>query len=346
MAGTEKHSQARIASEEILRIVIQKMAAHPAAFTPHAYAVWYEYVQGVNAALSAEMDGLLGGQQHINDAAIEHLFESHVSEFKQDINRILREDMKQMLNKLIEITQATHTQTKSFGNSLQEYGNQLRTNPGSLILDELIARMASDTKSMQGSVTNLHSELEHSKEEVGKLQKALESARKEALIDPLTSIYNRRGFEIQVRKMFADSGLMEKGACMLMVDIDHFKQINDSYGHLFGDKVIRTLANTLKSLVKGQDCVARMGGEEFAVMLPGTALAGASTVAEHIRATIEQGKIRHLNSDVETSSITISIGIAPYQSGSTLEEWLDCADKALYISKQKGRNRVTVFQAT
>jgi diguanylate cyclase len=192
---------------------------------------------------------------------------------------------------------------------------------------------------------SLHTELEHSRAEVGKLQNALESARKEALIDPLTGIYNRRGFAVQVQKMFGDSELMKKGACMLMVDIDHFKGINDSYGHLFGDKVIRTIAGTIKSMVKGQDCVARMGGEEFAVMLPGTPLTGASTVAEQIRATVEQGRIRHANSDSELSGITVSVGISQYGDDFTLEEWLDRADKALYLSKQHGRNRVTVHDA-
>jgi diguanylate cyclase len=193
-------------------------------------------------------------------------------------------------------------------------------------------------------MTHLHSELKHSKKEVGKLQKALESARQEALIDPLTNIYNRRGFEIEVQNMLADSASMSKGACMLMVDIDHFKNINDTYGHLFGDKVLRTLANTLKSLVKGQDCVARLGGEEFAVLLPRTELKGALSIAENIRETIEQSRIRHLYSETASSGITISIGIAAYTSGSNLVEWLDCADKALYISKQRGRNRVTTYE--
>ena len=344
----EKYSQGRVASEEILRIVIQRMAAHPAAFTPHTYAVWYEFIKGVNPGLITDMDKLLASGLQLDDVTIEHLFESHVSEFKQDINRILREDMRQMLTQLINITTETGKQTRAFGNNLHDYGKQLSAKPGSPVLDDLIARMASDAKSMQGSMHNLHVELEHSKEEVGKLQKALESARKEALIDPLTSIYNRRGFELQVQRMFANSDLMSKGASMLMVDIDNFKTVNDTYGHLFGDKVIRTLANTLKSLVKGQDCVARMGGEEFAVMLPGTPLAGACTVAEHIRETIAQGRIRHSTSDSDdrTSAITVSVGIASYHSGNSLEEWLDCADKALYISKEKGRNRVTVYGAS
>lgn len=340
----ENYSQERKASEEILRLVIQRMADHPAAFTPHTYAVWYEYVLGINPDLNAEMDRLMGNNQKLGDDAIEQLYAYHVSEFKQGINRLLREDVKQMLNKLIDITEETDKHTQLFSDRLQSYGDQLRANPTSTLLDELIARMSSETKIMHGSMAHLHSELKHSKKEVGKLQKALESARQEALIDPLTNIYNRRGFEIQAQNMLADSTLMSIGACMLMVDIDHFKNINDTYGHLFGDKVLRTLANTLKSMIKGQDCVARLGGEEFAVLLPRTELKGALSIAENIRETIEQSRIRHLYSETASSGITISIGIAAYFGGSNLVEWLDCADKALYLSKQRGRNRVTVYE--
>ena len=176
------------------------------------------------------------------------------------------------------------------------------------------------------------------------LQQALESARREALIDPLTGVYNRRGFEIQASKMLADDSLPSKGLSLLMVDIDNFKNINDSYGHVFGDRVISTMANTLKSKVKGQDSVARMGGEEFVILLPETTLPGATALAEQIRARIEQGKIRRPNSQEQVGSITVSIGVAAYQGGETLEEWLDRADQALYLSKQSGRNKVSVHQ--
>ncbi|MEO6976683.1 MAG: GGDEF domain-containing protein [Gallionella sp.] len=340
-----EYSHDRKESEEILRMIIQRMAAHPAAFTPHTYAVWYEFLIGTNPALSTEMDRLLENNVQLSDVAIEQLYENHVSEFKQDLNRILREDMKQMLNNLINITAETKVHAEAFENNLQSYGNQLLTKPGLAILDELITKMTSDTKSMRGSMTNLHSELVQSKEEVGNLQIALESARKEALIDPLTNIYNRRGYEMQVQMMFDNTDLMQKGACMLFVDIDHFKKINDTYGHVFGDKVLRIIANTLKSMVKGQDCVARIGGEEFAILLPGTELNGARAVAENIRASIENGKIRHGKSSETISRITVSIGMAAYTNGSTLTEWMDIADKALYISKKNGRNQVTVYAA-
>jgi diguanylate cyclase len=112
---------------------------------------------------------------------------------------------------------------------------------------------------------------------------------------------------------------------------------------LFGDKIIRAIAETLKSKVRGQDSVARMGGEEFAVLLTETDMSGARVVGESIRQSIERGKVRRLDNQDQISGITISVGVSCYKQGKKIDEMLDQADKALYVSKQQGRNRTTEF---
>jgi diguanylate cyclase len=340
-----KYIQKREASEELLRLTIQRMAPQPAAFSPHTYTVWYEYILGINPRLNADIDRLLEDKRKIDDDAIARLYQRYIADERQEeVTRILREDVRHLLGKLIALTRDTDNKAQLYGSNLQSFGKQLLSLPDTDSLNDLIDQMVSDTNTMHGSMDKLHRELEHSRDEVGNLQKELESARREALIDPLTGIYNRRGFEIQANKMIADGEIADKGLCLLMVDIDHFKKINDTYGHVLGDRVIRTMANTLKSKVKGQDSVARLGGEEFVVLLPETSPQGALTVAEHIRASIEHGKIRRPNSQDTIASITVSVGIAVYQAGETLEDWLDHADKALYASKQGGRNKVTAYE--
>lgn len=340
-----RYTQERGASEEMLRLVIQRMAAQPAAFTPHTYAVWYEYILGINHRLNLELDRLQAEDREIDDDAIFRLFKRYVSDDRQqEINRLLREDIKQLLSRLINLTGDTDKKAILYGDNLQAYGEQLLTKPDPDTLNQLIDIMVNDTHSMHGSMIKLHHELEHSKEEVGNLQQELESARREALIDPLTGVYNRRGLEIQAQKLLVDGISVSRGLSLLMVDIDNFKNINDTYGHVFGDRVISTMAGTLKSKVKGQDTVARMGGEEFVILLPETSLEGATTLAEQIRQRIEQGKIRRPNSKDQVGRITVSIGIAAFREGETLEEWLDRADKALYSSKQGGRNRVSAYE--
>jgi diguanylate cyclase len=338
-----KYEQDRNASGEILRLIIHKMREHPAAFTPLNYAVWYEFTTGINPALSEAMGKLLDGGDKLDDDIIEKLYIKYVSECNMDVQRVLREDIQQLLGKVAGFTEVTDQQAHQFGNSLQTYGDTLKQNPDASMLGALINDMSGDTDKMRDSMQNLQSELEASKQQVEQLHQELQSARGEALTDPLTSILNRRGFETRAMQTFADQETLDKGLCILMFDIDHFKKINDTYGHLFGDKVIRAVAATLKSKVRGEDSVARLGGEEFAVMLPETDIAGARVVAEHVRQSIERGKIRRLDTQEQIGGITLSVGIAAYTSGTSVTNLLDQADKALYISKKTGRNKTTVY---
>ena len=338
-----RYEQDRNASGEILRLLIQKMAAHPAAFTPLNYTVWYEYVTGINPALSKALNALLESGRQIDDETIEKLHSDHISEIKTDEQR---ESLQKLLGKIAGFTAETDKQASQFGNSLQAYGDTLKQNLDAPKLDALINNIAGDTNKMRGSMQSLQKELEVSKQQIEQLNKELDSARGEALIDPLTGIFNRRGFEGASKKSFEDPAVLAKGVCLLMIDIDHFKKINDTYGHLFGDKIIRAIADTVKSKVRGQDSVARLGGEEFAVLLTETNIAGAKIVAENVRQSIERGKVRRLDSQEQIGGITISIGVTTYSSGKNIVDLLDQADKALYTSKQQGRNRTTVFAET
>ncbi|OIR07715.1 diguanylate cyclase VdcA [mine drainage metagenome] len=338
-----KYEHDRHASEEILRLLIQKMAEHPAAFTPQNYAVWYEYVTGINPALSETITRQLDNGERLDDATIEGLYLKYVSECNMDVEWALREDIRQLLRKLAESTKETDDQAHRFDTSLHAYGDTLKQNPDPARLVDLIKNMADDTSRMIGSMQDLQSELAASKQKVDKLHLELQSARGEALIDPLTGILNRRGFENSAKIALSNQAALGSGICLLMVDIDHFKTINDTYGHLFGDKVIRAVANTLKSKVRGQDSVGRMGGEEFALLLAETDISGALTVAENMRKTVEGCQIHRVDAQEKIGGITISIGVAECTSGDSLLDLLGHADKALYVSKKQGRNRTTVY---
>ena len=338
-----RYEQGRDASGEVLRLVIQKMAAHPSSFTPWAYAVWFEHLAGINPALSDALEQSLDSGTKLDDEAIEKLYAEYVSECNLDIHKLLRQDLQKILGKLAGFTEETDRQATGFGDNLQSYGEKLKQNLDESALGSLIGEMVEDTENMRGSVLNLQNQLEQSQQEVEKLHRELESAKGEAMIDPMTGILNRRGFEKAASRILDESASSGKEICLLMVDIDHFKKINDTYGHLVGDKVIRAVAEMLKSKVKGQDSVARLGGEEFAVLLPETPAAGAFAVAEHIRKSIEIGKIRRIDSQETIGAVTVSIGIASLIPDEGINQLLNQADQALYASKTRGRNRTTIY---
>ncbi|WP_141734341.1 GGDEF domain-containing protein [Oligoflexus tunisiensis] len=170
------------------------------------------------------------------------------------------------------------------------------------------------------------------------LQSELQMVQSQLQLDGMTHVYNRATFDQQIRKTAQFSFLTGQKSCLIMFDIDHFKKINDSYGHPAGDAVITAFARTLtQSFPRKTDFVARYGGEEFAVLLQGTDLNEGQDLALRLLGRVRTLKISHNDQDL---AITVSAGVALFQVGESVEQWLKRADKALYDAKQQGRDRL------
>jgi diguanylate cyclase (GGDEF)-like protein len=161
-----------------------------------------------------------------------------------------------------------------------------------------------------------------------------------AAIDPLTNLYNRRQFETLARAELARCHRYMRPCSFLMIDVDHFKHVNDTYGHEMGDWVLKVVAGILTSAQRDADVVARVGGEEFVVMLPETTAEAAKMVAERIRSTVFANALIIGESKLV---LTVSLGVSEATASSPgIEAVLRDADRALYEAKQMGRNRVRV----
>lgn len=161
-----------------------------------------------------------------------------------------------------------------------------------------------------------------------------------ASIDGLTGLFNHRMFQEYLRSEMERAARYKRSLSLLMFDIDFFKKFNDKYGHPVGDEVLRMVSNTIKKLIRVSDKAFRYGGEEFCILLPETSAPNGSIFAERLRKTIESNK-----SVQGGLSVTISIGIAEFNKNETAENLIDRADKALYVSKEGGRNRVTISKS-
>jgi diguanylate cyclase (GGDEF)-like protein len=180
---------------------------------------------------------------------------------------------------------------------------------------------------------------------IGRLLSELEEKNRElqelAYYDPLTGLPNRRFFFEHASLIFEEVKRYEKPLSLLVMDIDYFKKINDNYGHDVGDLVLKTFADVLRGIVRKSDICARLGGEEFVVLLPNTDLEGARVLAERIRATVAKNPVEY---DSTVILFTVSIGVAQYRKGmQNIDELIEEADIALYRAKEGGRNRVEVF---
>jgi len=334
---SRKYSDSPVRSAEILRLALPQMTRQAAAVHPMSYAVWYEHCSGRNAALSAEIARLTADNAVLDDETTTRLYFEHVADVDEQAAHEVAEGFRRVLTDMSDSAKAAGAQTDQFGNSLSRFSTQVQSGavPDAAALRDVMAH----TAQMQDAVGQLKGRLDQSQREIELLRSEIEHARNEALVDALTGLPNRRAFDQRLALAVNDP---DSGASLLLTDIDHFKKINDSFGHLFGDSVLRVVAQALKGCVQEPQVAARVGGEEFAVLLPDMPLPGAQQLAEKIRTTIAASRIRRKDSHEPIGQVTVSLGVARRLPGESAEAWFERADQALYASKQAGRNRVTV----
>ncbi len=167
-----------------------------------------------------------------------------------------------------------------------------------------------------------------------------------ALQDPLTGLYNRRHFDERLSSELAAAQRHGRPVSVLMIDVDHFKTVNDEHGHLAGDEALKMVAFVIRGALRKEDVLARYGGEEFAVVARETALEGARALAERIRRAVERSSCAWQGSDLGVTvsiGVTVSVELTQFVAGRTEREVLEAADRALYLAKQGGRNRVVTI---
>lgn len=176
--------------------------------------------------------------------------------------------------------------------------------------------------------------------EVRELKKELEIARTKATLDPLTQLFNRAAFDEEIDKVARLGLLLGNEPCLLMVDLDRFKSINDGHGHPVGDLVLRTAAdNLVRHFLRKEDFVTRYGGEEFAIIVRDSSLEKVAQRAERSRLVLEQMAIE---TAAGTVRVTQSVGVAGFLVGEPVKDWIARADRALYRAKEAGRNRIEI----
>jgi diguanylate cyclase (GGDEF)-like protein len=160
------------------------------------------------------------------------------------------------------------------------------------------------------------------------------------MVDSLTGLANRRSLEESLHSELARAARFDDPVCVVLADLDDFKQVNDKYGHAAGDEVLKAFAQALRQTVREIDVAGRWGGEEFALVLPGTDAAGGAQLAKRVRAAIAGRQVKMPNGDL--CSVTASFGVAAFPESRELGEILAAADSALYAAKGDGKNRVVV----
>ncbi len=339
-----QYSQSKEKASEIASEALERIHSESLAPTPENYELWYVYYAELNPEVTRAIDILVANDQEINDERCREIHQRFLSESSEN------EKVKQAGDKIQETIKtvggavsSVKSATSQYNSALEEVAEKLDSKDIDLVdARSALENVVSSTRSMMETNEKLELELTKSTAAMMELQRDLDMVRKEALTDGLTNLANRKAFDAEIVRIMKQAEEQQEAFCLIMMDIDHFKSFNDSYGHQVGDQVLRLVAKTLFDGVKGRDMVARYGGEEFAIILTGADLEASKRVADSLRTAVANKEVINRNSGDKLGRITMSGGIAEYIFGEKLDDLIARADAALYTAKHNGRNQVTV----
>lgn len=325
---------------QIARVALPMASQHALPANPINYSVLYEYVGGQNPHLSQALDHLCQQSTQLTSEQIHSLYHSFICSTDEQA----LQEVRHALAAIVASTQGSLTQvdqqSQIYQQSLGSASEQLLHGNGTVSPVDIIANLIDETVRMQGISQALQDELAKTNDDLAQLRTEFKRVRQESLMDPLTGVQNRRAFDASLMECCQQARDKGEDLCLLMVDIDHFKKVNDAHGHVVGDAVLKWVSVAISDCVRGADILARYGGEEFALLLPATPMAGAERVADNICNKLRNRKCRPNDQVGDIGRVTVSVGVARFAVQESEREFVNRSDVALYRAKQSGRNRV------
>jgi diguanylate cyclase len=312
------------------------MSQHAVPPTPANFSVWFNYAMGATPALRKTIDILVANRQKFDSPTNHDLYVTYVNpRANSGVADDFPEQLRGVISSAREFLATAISDNRTQIETLGEVSSQYRTvNDPRAIIERLVNELSNATT----RASSLEANFLETSEELDKIRDSLKLAEQHSNTDALTGLANRRALEEFVRS--AQIAAMETGEplSILMIDIDHFKKFNDSFGHQVGDQVLRVVAKVLQESVREGDLATRYGGEELMAVLPGTPLDICADVAERIRRRISEARLTRRATGEEISSVTVSIGVAQFRLAESAETLIERCDRALYQAKRSGRN--------
>lgn len=335
MLHTDQPKQA----SEYLRQVIPLLSQQNLAPTPVNYAVFYSYISGSSKALNEVIENILSEKKSFDETMMSELYTKYINGFSTieqqgNIQRLLEKVMSEASDEIGHVNQGA----SKFDSTLNKHSTALSSIDDPQAAALIMQQLMQDTREMIKNNAQVQARMQETNEEIAIMKAELESVRAIAEKDSLTGLKNRGAFDKKVEQILNKDD--SNNTTLIMLDIDHFKRVNDNFGHLVGDRVIRYVSALLKQVIGKDHHIARYGGEEFAVIIKNKSAAEVLPLAEKIRGSMANSKLQRKGSGETIGQVTLSIGVTTLKSDDDAEAFIDRADQALYQAKQTGRNKV------
>jgi len=308
---------------------------------PNNFSIWYSYFSGDSPELKMTMDMLLDSDLEFSEEQNASVYQKFCSSPYEAVpSHLIAQKVEVELAAVMATLEQASRDRSDYGQTLENASGTLSTVKQTEDLKEIIGTVLAQTHAMVEKSNEVDRQLKISAAEITQLKDDLQTARQEAMTDALTGLANRKMFDFKLREATQEAMGTGDPVSLMILDLDHFKHVNDNYGHHIGDQVIKLMAVILKETLKGQDTVARYGGEEFAAILPRTSIANAVKLAENIRQQLAKKEMVNRKTGENLGSVTVSIGVAVFDNREQPSDLIERADRALYTAKNNGRNRV------
>jgi diguanylate cyclase len=328
---------------DLARQVIQAMEAHHVWPTATNFELWLHYVSAKEGKVAAEINSVISSGKPFTEAIGEAIAAQHLPAARLT-NELLDAGMT-LTTELDNVTKALETARESseaYGEQLASASETLAPGEDTAAVRDMVQSLSLATAKVREDNQSLEARLAETNDELGRLRDHLELVRREAMTDGLTGLYNRKAFDEHLASACRHAESSSEPLALVMVDIDHFKAFNDTWGHQTGDQVIRYVSSVIARVTAAPRFSARYGGEEFAMIFPAEKKEMVYAAVEAAREEIASRVLKRRSTSEDLGTITISSGIAMFRRGEGPQSLIDRADEAMYASKREGRNRTTV----
>src|SRR5262245_36812113 len=319
---------------------LRKISAHGQTADPKSYALWFKYASGDSGLLSAAINTRLARNGKLSNADIEELHDAHIAPARvQDrtdrIGARLAGEIDQVLA-TVEVAEDTASHyTRDLARAAQRLSGTISRADVRAIVDAL----AQATRTLAEKNARLQTQLQAMSEEIAQLRRDIVDLRAESQTDPLTGLGNRRYFMAALERLIIECRATNEPLTLLIADVDRIKAINENYGNIVGDRVLRFIAMVAKEAITGRDVAARYADDAFAIILPQTSLPPAVRTAEQLRHAVMKCELVRRTTG-EKARLTLSVGVATLDKNLPAQGLLEAAEMCLYAAKRAGRNCV------